>query len=155
DSASRFAPNDGTAMGTYTERYVYDAVGNFLQMQHRGDDPANAGWTRRFTYSEDSLIESGKRSNRLTKTQVGNGATSVPEPYLHDVHGNIIRMPHLGGGLSGPNMHWDYRDRLHQTDLGAGAAAFYVYDSTGQRVRKVWEKGPGLIEERIYIGGFE
>ena len=31
------------AMGTYIERYVYDAVGNFLQMQHRGSDPAHAG----------------------------------------------------------------------------------------------------------------
>ena len=33
-------------MGTYLERYVYDAVGNFLQMQHRGSDPAHPGWTR-------------------------------------------------------------------------------------------------------------
>jgi RHS repeat-associated protein len=155
DSAGRFAANDGTAMGTYTERYVYDAVGNFLQMQHRGDDPSNAGWTRRYTYSEDSLIESGKQNNRLTRTQVGNGASSVSEPYLHDVHGNMIRMPHLGGGFSGPNMHWDFRDRLRQADLGSATAAYYVYDSAGERTRKVWEKGPGLIEERIYIGGFE
>src|SRR5271165_5094098 len=33
-------PGDGNAVGTYIERYVYDAVGNFLQMQHRGSDPA-------------------------------------------------------------------------------------------------------------------
>jgi hypothetical protein len=39
-------PGDGNAMGTYIERYVYDAVGNFLQMQHRGSDPAHPGWTR-------------------------------------------------------------------------------------------------------------
>ncbi len=30
-----------------------------------------------------------------------------------------------------------------------------MYDTNGQRVRKVWEKSPGLIEERIYLGGFE
>ena len=64
-------------------------------------------------------------------------------------------MPHLGGGLPGPNMHWDYKDQLRQTDLGGGGAAFYVYDASGQRVRKVWEKAPGLTEERIYLGGFE
>ena len=29
-------------MGHYTERYVYDAVGNFLEMQLVGSDPANA-----------------------------------------------------------------------------------------------------------------
>ena len=32
-------PGDGKAMGTYVESYVYDAVGNFLSMQHRGSDP--------------------------------------------------------------------------------------------------------------------
>jgi RHS repeat-associated protein len=52
-------------------------------------------------------------------------------------------------------MHWDYKDQLHQTDLGGGGVAFYVYDGSGQRVRKVWEKAPGRIEERIYLGGFE
>ena len=43
--------NDGNAMGTYIERYVYDAVGNFLQMQHRGSDPAHAGLDARLQLS--------------------------------------------------------------------------------------------------------
>jgi RHS repeat-associated protein len=154
-------PGDGNAMGTYIERYVYDAVGNFLQMQHRGSDPALAGWTRAYDYLEPSLIEDGsggallKTSNRLTRTTLNpNGANSPQvEPYQHDAHGNMVRMPHLGGGLPAPNMHWDYKDRLRQADLGGGA--FYVYDASGQRVRKVWEKAPGFTEERIYLGGFE
>jgi hypothetical protein len=154
-SACGSHPGDGNAMGTYIERYVYDAVGNFLQMQHRGSDPAHPGWTRRYTYGETSLIEAGKQSNRLSSTQVGNGVASAPRPYQHDAHGNMVRMPHLGGGAAGPNMHWDYKDQLRQTDLGGGGAAFYVYDASGQRVRKVWEKSPGLTEERIYLGGFE
>src|SRR6185436_11322959 len=37
-------PGNGNAMGTYLERYVYDAVGNPLEMQHRGSDPSHAGW---------------------------------------------------------------------------------------------------------------
>ncbi|MFF3871893.1 SpvB/TcaC N-terminal domain-containing protein [Streptomyces sp. NPDC001978] len=147
-------PGDGNAMGTYTERYVYDAVGNFLQMQHRGSDPAHAGWTRSYAYGEASLTEPGKQSNRLSSSQVGNGVAAAPEIYLHDAHGNMLRMPHLGGGMAGPNMHWDYKDQLRQTDLGGGTA-FYVYDASGQRVRKAWEKAPGLVEERIYLGGFE
>ncbi|WP_216912975.1 SpvB/TcaC N-terminal domain-containing protein [Nocardia noduli] len=145
-------PGDSKAMGTYTERYVYDAVGNFLQMQHRGNDPAHAGWTRAYTYAEASLTEPGKQSNRLTSTQVGNGA---PDTYPHDAHGNMLRMPHLGSGGAGPNMHWDYKDQLQQVGKGGGGVAFYVYDAAGQRVRKVWEKAPGLTEERIYLGGFE
>ena len=156
-------PGNGNAMGTYIERYVYDAVGNFLRKQHRGSDPAHAGWTRAYDYLEPSLIEDGnggaplKTSNRLTRTTLNpNGANpSQIDPYQHDAHGNMVRMPHLGGGLPGPNMHWGYKDQLRQTDLGGGGAAWYVYDAGGQRVRKVWEKAPGLTEERIYLGGFE
>jgi RHS repeat-associated protein len=155
DEAGHFAPNDGQAMGTYTERYVYDAVGNFLQMQHRGSDPAHPGWTRRYTYSEVNLIETGKQSNRLSSTQVGDGVAAAPETYQHDAHGNIVRMPHLGSAQPGPNMQWDYKDQLRETDLGGGGTASYLYDASGQRVRKVWEKAPGLTEERIYLGGFE
>ena len=51
---------DGLAMGTYIERYVYDAVGNMLEMEHRGQDPAHPGWTRRFEYLEPSLVEAGE-----------------------------------------------------------------------------------------------
>ncbi|UIE38895.1 RHS repeat domain-containing protein [Leptodesmis sichuanensis] len=44
-----WSANDGNAMGTYIERYVYDAVGNFLAMQHRGSNPAHPGWTRSYS----------------------------------------------------------------------------------------------------------
>jgi RHS repeat-associated protein len=44
---------------------------------------------------------------------------------------------------------------LRRVDPSGSSAAFYVYDASGQRVRKVWEKAPGLTEERIYLGGFE
>ena len=163
DAVGRFAPNDGNTMGTYTERFVYDAVGNFVQMQHHGHDPAHPGWTRAYDYLETSLIEDGnggglsKRSNRLSITTLDpNGVDPRKvEAYEHDAHGNMVRMPHLGAGAPGPNMQWDHKDQLHQTDLGGGGTASYVYDAAGERVRKVWEKAPGLIEERIYLGGFE
>ena len=147
-------PGDGNAMGTYVERYVYDAVGNFLRMQHRGSDPAHSGWTRSYAYDEASLIEPAKQSNRLSRTMVGNG-NPITERYGHDAHGNMTRMPHLGGTHPDPNMHWGYRDQLHQADLGGGGTAYYAYDAAGQRVRKVWEKSANLIEERLYLGGFE
>jgi RHS repeat-associated protein len=154
-------PGDGQTMGTYTERFVYDAVGNILQMQHRGSDPANLGWTRAYTYAEPSVVEDGsggapqKTSNRLSATILNpNAANPVPEPYQHDSHGNVVRMPHLGGGAS-PNMSLDYRDLIRHVDLGGGGVAYYSYDALGERIRKVWEKAPGLTEERIYLGGSE
>jgi RHS repeat-associated protein len=154
-------PSDGSAMGTYIERYVYDGVGNVLQMRHRGSDPAHPGWTRAYDYLETSLIEAGadaspKTSNRLSRTRVHpNGAPpTAEESYQHDAHGNVTSMPHLGGGTPGPNMSWDYDDQLCRVELGGGTA-YYAYDAARQRVRKAWEKAPGLTEERIYLGGFE
>lgn len=155
-----WSANDGQALGTYIERYVYDAVGNFQEMQHRGSDPVHPGWTRNYAYNETSLIEDGasgvplKTSNRLSSTTVGSTNTAV-ETYVYDAHGNMTRMPHLGGAHPTPNMHWDYRDQLRQTGFGVGGTTYYVYDAAGQRVRKVCEKSANLIEERIYLGGFE
>lgn len=153
-------PNDGDAMARYCEKYVYDAVGNFLEMSHRRSCPDNASWTRSYAYDETSLIEDGtggsllKTSNRLSSTTVGSGSP-ITERYVYDAHGNMIRMPHLGGAHPAHNMYWDYRDQLRQTDLDGGGTAYYVYDTAGQRVRKVWEKSANLVEERIYLGGFE
>src|SRR5439155_5512490 len=76
-------PGDGNAMGRYLERYVYDAVGNFLSMQHRGTDPAHPGWTRVYAYDEASPIESGKQSNRLTSSTIG----ATTETYSTDGDG--------------------------------------------------------------------
>ena len=151
-------PGDGNAMGTYVERYVYDAAGNFLHMRHRGSNPAHSGWARTYDYLEPSLIEDGtngavlKNSNRLSRTALD---PLQPEPYQYDPHGNVVRMPHLDGGQPGRNLHHDFKDHLHRVDLGGGGTAHYVYDASGERVRKVWEKAPGLVEERLYLGGFE
>jgi RHS repeat-associated protein len=155
-----WSANDGNTMGTYTERYMYDAVGNILEMQHRGHDPALAGWTRCYTYDKTSLIEDGtsgtllKTSNRLSSTSIGNSNPAVAD-YAYDAHGNMVRMPHLGGANRDPNMCWDYRDQLCRTGSGGNDTEYYAYDATGQRVRKVWEKSLGLTEERLYLDGFE
>jgi RHS repeat-associated protein len=148
--------NDGNAMGSYVEQYVYDAVGNVRSMQHRGSDPVHPGWSRGYAYHEASLIEPAKQSNRLSSTTVG-GNSPIVEPYAHDAHGNMIRMPHLADhpDPQAANMHWDHRDQLRQSDLGGGGTVYYTYDAAGQRTRKVWEKAPGLTEQRIYLGGFE
>jgi RHS repeat-associated protein len=143
-------PEDGQKMCPYNERYEYDAVGNIGAVRHvtppfgpHGD----GSWTRAYTYDEPSQIEPTKASNRLTSTTVG----TTTETYTHDVHGNMVSMPHLS------QIAWDFKDQLQQVDLGGGGTAFYVYDATGQRVRKMVERQSGAItkEERIYLGGFE
>ena len=61
----------------------------------------------------------------------------------------MTRMPHLD------EMHWDFADRLQRVvkQTGGNQQSYYVYDSSGQRVRKVYEHGQ--VDERIYLGGVE
>ena len=141
-------PENGQSMRRYTERYEYDPVGNFERMIHQA---ANGNWTRRYTYTEASQLEPAKKSNRLSSTVVGRATAELPpEIYPYDIHGNMLAMAHLA------KMDWGFKDELRHVDLVGGGEAFYVYDGSGQRVRKVVEKNSGaLIEERIYLSGFE
>lgn len=151
-------PNQRQAMRNYTEQYVYDAVGNFQELIHQA---GNGSWKRSYAYSEASLIEATKKSNRLSNTRIGRAAAGGPtESYDHDAHGNMTRMPHL------TRMEWDCRDQLRATSRQAvnpnpppgivPETTFYVYDAAGQRVRKVTERQNGTRKaERFYLGGFE
>ncbi|HEX5736593.1 MAG TPA: SpvB/TcaC N-terminal domain-containing protein [Blastocatellia bacterium] len=156
--AALLHPGDGNAMGRYLQQYIYDEVGNILQMIHSGSDPANPGWSRAYTYDEPSLLEAGKTNNRLTRTQMGNGAV---DNYTYDANGSMTAMPHL------PLMRWDHEDRLQAISRqvvnkgGTPETTYYVYGSDGQRVRKVTERqaaanqSPARKTERIYLGSFE
>lgn len=141
-------PSDGQAMRNYTEQYIYDAVGNFETLIHQA---ANGNWTRAYAYNEASLIEPGKQSNRLSSTSVGQRT----EPYTYDAHGNMTSMPHLS------LMQWNYKDELSATarqvvNEAVPETTFYVYDASGERIRKVTEGQNGKRKsERIYLGGFE
>ena len=149
----RANPNDLQAMRNYTERYEYDEVGNFDVVRHILF--GGGGWNRSYEYQADSLLEPGThKSNRLTKTAVGNGA-AFPETYAYtdadgnDVHGCMT-------SINSMKMVWDFEDQLQQVDLGGGGTAYYVYDAAGRRVRKVIERQNGTRQqERIYFGEFE
>jgi RHS repeat-associated protein len=147
-------PGDGNALGRFTETYDYDEVGNIARVIHTA---SSGGWTRRYAYDEPSLIEQTKTNNRLSTSTVRNQTVR----YSHDAHGNMIRMPHLS------LMRWDHEDQLRATSKqvvgngGTPETTYYVYDSAGQRVRKVTERQaapgerPTRKEERIYLGGYE
>ena len=156
-----WSANDGNAMGEYIEEYFYDAVGNFESMKHYSiDNPSEPAWSRTYEYNAPNLIpeeSSSKHNNQLSKTTI-SGNNPVTENYVHDSHGNIIRMPHLANhpNPNDANMHWNHNDQLRQVDMDGGGTAYYVYDATtGQRIRKVLERSPGFVEERIYLGSIE
>jgi RHS repeat-associated protein len=136
-------PDDGQAMRNYREQYRYDAVGNILEVLHSAG--TDGSWKRHYDYGQ---IES---NNRLTKTSVGQSE----DRYTYDPHGNITRMQHL------PSMRWDFRDQLASTQAqvvneGIAETTYYVYDSGGQRARKITDDASGKRRaERMYLGGFE
>lgn len=135
-------PGDGRAMRNYREHYCYDAVGNILKLIHSA---GNESWIRHYRYGQ---IET---NNRLSSTSVGQ----AEDRYAYDPHGNMTRMQHL------PSMKWDFKDQLASTQAqivneGPAETTYYVYDSGGQRVRKVTDASCGKRRaERIYLGGFE
>ena len=155
------AQGDGNALGTYIEQYQYDDAGNFLKFIHQGRNPADPGWSRTYSYNETSQFEVGKTNNRLTSTAI-SGNQPFNELYSYDLHGNMIKMPHL------QLMQWNFKDQLLMTirqavnasdadgNKHSGQKTFYVYDSAGQRVRKTTESSAGVkIKERFYVGNLE
>ncbi len=131
---------DGAAMRRYTQRYVYDVVGNILRMQHAAD---GGDWTRRYVYAEDG-------NRLLANSGPEDAGDQHSHTYGYDVHGNMTSMRHLS------EVQWDFADRMQSADLGGGGTAYFVYDAAGERVRKVRvNEGGGRSFERIYVGGFE
>jgi RHS repeat-associated protein len=130
---AQILPEDGNAMRNYTRTWEYDSVGNIMEMIHQAN---NGNWTRTYEYDNDS--------NKLVSTTVGQTTVN----YAHNQHGSITAMPHLSA------MEWDFAERLAHITRG-NTEAYYNYDSNGERTRKVVEKGEGIVETRLYLGGFE
>ncbi|MFB7450729.1 SpvB/TcaC N-terminal domain-containing protein [Streptomyces sp. NPDC056194] len=159
-AGARVHPNDLQGLRGYVERYRYDAVGNLMHLAHHeggdADAPGPVLWRRHHQYALDS--------NRLLATSLPGENGGLPDyaaeggygaRYDHDAHGDMTRMPHL------PLLRWDHRDQLAATarqvvNDGTPETTYYVYDSAGERVRKVTVTAAGgLKNERRYVGGFE
>lgn len=152
-------PNSPEALLRYVESYVYDSVGNIRQMDHRqrrGDGSPAGGWTRHYRYAEESnrLLETSRPDDDLEDTLYSYR-------YDYNDHGSMTRMPHL------PLMQWDVDEQLRASsqqvrdDGGTPETTYYLYNASGQRVRKVTDRqaapdeDPERRKERLYLGGFE
>lgn len=138
-------PSDGQALRNYTETYEYDKVGNILSLAHAA---VNGSWTNDYAYDEPNQPPT---NNRLTSTSVGQ----TKAIYTYDAHGNTTTMSHL------PLMTSDFKDQLQATQTriandGQVETTYYVYDASGQRIRKINSAANGgITNERFYLGGFE
>ncbi len=139
-------PNDDFLWRPYAQVYRYDEVGNLSQLIHTAD---MAGYTRNYSYVPGT--------NRLDFTSI-SGQNYHYHP--HPQHGFATAMPHL------TRMQWNYRDQLQAVatqavNAGEPETTWYVYDSKGERVRKVTDKahaqGAQALkkEQRYYLGTVE
>lgn len=145
DTLEKSSLNDTLKLQNYTQTFTYDTGGNLTRMHHQAAK-SSASWTRTLTLSTDS--------NRLQKSSVSNQDTD----YTYDPNGNQKKLEGLAAII------WNYRDNLQSVTLiqrpKNSDQEYYVYNSSGQRVRKVTERyandGKTLhLNETIYLGSFQ
>jgi RHS repeat-associated protein len=138
-------PQDTQAQRNYAANLHLRPRRQHLRMKHSSGGVTV--WHRGYTYATTG--------NRLLATTLPGDDLEDPEdysePYTYDAHGNMTAMPTIPGGLT-----WDPQDRLIKTDHQGGGVTYYVYDSAGQRVRKVHLNQAATIStERYYLGPWE
>ena len=113
--------NDLQQMEMYTESYVYDGSGNLIRVKHNAPS---------FKYTK-GLAPCGD-SCRIQSITEGGTQTALS----YDGNGNLQSLKHVR------HMSWNYRNQLTQAvvlkrDGGECDGEYYVYDSSGRRVRKI------------------
>jgi RHS repeat-associated protein len=134
-------PNDFTKLQKYKETYSYDDSNNLTAIRHYGP-PSALSWIREIEVPADS--------NRAVPKESPN--------TKYDANGNMRCLDNLRG------IGWNYRNNISSVDLiireaGDSDSDYFVYDYSGQRVRKVVERyafGGSVtnIDETIYVGNF-
>src|SRR5262249_45120404 len=128
---------DLTRARAYTERYTYDLVGNLVELSHFAD---GGTFTRRMTI--------GAAGNRLATVTIGGDVFA----YSYDSCGNLL------SETTSRHFEWDYANRMRvfrtQAD-GAEPSVYvhYLYDTAGERVKKLVRKQGGQTETTVYVDG--
>ncbi|RCJ42356.1 hypothetical protein A6770_35100 [Nostoc minutum NIES-26] len=139
---------DLTRTRAYTERYVYDPVGNMLQLRHEhfASNGSVQGRNRDFKLVTDEALE--PVNNRLATVTIGQ----TDYQYIYDNNGNLIQE----NGVR--HFEWDYANRMRvfrtqPSNAEPSIHTHYLYDASRQRVKKLVRKQGGQVEVTVYIDG--
>ncbi|MEZ4889799.1 MAG: RHS repeat-associated core domain-containing protein [Crocinitomicaceae bacterium] len=131
-----YRSTDNSTTTAYTQNYEYDKVGNIQKLQHIG----NNNFTRNFNYSSSN--------NKLNSIEIG----MTNYAFEYDECGNQTQE------TTNRHFEWDSSDRLRSFCVQTGISepsqyAQYLYDSTGNRVKKLIRTQGGDYESVTYIAG--
>ncbi len=141
---TNFPVTAANVLRNYTQKYFYDAAGNILRMTHMaGNGNQRERWTRNYAYDTNT--------NRLLKTWTGTDEINAIE-YKYDTHGSMRNLENVSNDQY---MRWNYNDMIHSLNCIGGGQAYYQYDGSKERNRKLIERQEGSTEERQYLGGME
>jgi insecticidal toxin complex protein TccC len=138
-------PLDPNQIANYTQTYHYDTGGNLLNLVHVGAQAHGCTLTR------------AKYSNRCLPERNGRPPTEAELAAGFDANGNLRELQ------VGQALEWDLRNQLTVVRPVIRASAEddyerYVYDGSGQRVRKLRANQTNartLISEVRYLPGVE
>jgi len=139
---------DAGGLSRYTERWLYDQIGNIQKWDHSNPAPSAPTWSRNYEYGVAG-------TNRLTKTSVTQGSNpTVDTIYQHDIAGNIFEFGHM------TESDWNVDDQPERMVLHGNKTAHYRYDASGERFYKRMAVKNSVDEWvtqsiRLYLGGFE
>ena len=154
-------PGDGNAMGTYTEQYQYDAVGNFLKLIHAGTSPINPGWSRlRLQRGQPARARQDQQpaeQHRCERSRAAERALHLRPAWQHGQHAAVADHAVEFQGRTADDAAAGRECRRHGWHFASGRTHLL-------RVRWRWAAGgarqrnqaAGIkIKERLYVGAFE
>ncbi|QWU84098.1 RHS repeat-associated core domain-containing protein [Pseudomonas lijiangensis] len=139
------SPPDPTQLANYTQTYDYDAGGNLQQLTHVGSQ------------NHSRALVTARHSNRSLPV-VNNQPPSEEEiAAAFDANGNLLALQ------AGQALSWDLRNQLQEVrpvvrESGLDDSERYIYDASGQRLRKVrttQAKAVTHLAEVRYLPGLE
>ncbi|MCV4282897.1 RHS repeat domain-containing protein [Pseudomonas capsici] len=118
------SPPDPTQLANYTQTYHYDAGGNLQQLTHVGSQ------------NHSRTLVTARQSNHSLLVENDQPPTEEDIAAAFDANGNLLHL------YAGQTLNWDLRNQLHEVrpvvrESGEDDSERYVYDASGQRLRKV------------------
>jgi RHS repeat-associated protein len=138
----------GTATNAYNESLTYDKNGNILSLNRNGtSETATAIDKLAYTYSNNQLLKVADTSN---KTQGFVDGTNTDNDFTYDVNGNMTIDKNKGITA----IAYNHLNLPIKITFGTTGNIVYVYNATGQKLKKVVTQGT-TVTTTDYLGGYQ